>query len=86
MVETAASQRSTILSTHRHNTCSRIFVGPTPRNWTYKKKSWWFSKSRSATGTRGRVKSFRASLDVIGPTHIDMEPSELILEETQQTR
>jgi hypothetical protein len=30
---------------HLHSTTRRIFIGPKPTNWSYKKKSFFFSKS-----------------------------------------
>ncbi|CAG8805834.1 12228_t:CDS:2, partial [Racocetra persica] len=59
------------MSLHLHSTFRRVFVGPTPVNWNYKKKSFWFSKSDRAVhrGTRKR-KTFRAATDVIGPTNM----------------
>ncbi|CAG8573882.1 14357_t:CDS:2, partial [Dentiscutata heterogama] len=59
------------MSLHLHSTSRRIFVGPIPANWNYKKKSIWFSKSEKAVhhGTRRR-KTFRAASDVVGPNNI----------------
>ncbi|CAG8553080.1 7854_t:CDS:2 [Cetraspora pellucida] len=59
------------MSLHLHSTFRRIFVGPTPVNWNYKKKSFWFSKSERAVhhGSR-RKKTFRAATDVIGTTNM----------------
>ncbi|CAG8631791.1 11973_t:CDS:2, partial [Cetraspora pellucida] len=59
------------MSLHLHSTFRRIFVGPTPVNWNYKKKSFWFSKSERAVhhGSR-RQKTFRAATDVIGTTNM----------------
>ncbi|RIB14956.1 Pleckstrin homology domain-containing protein [Gigaspora rosea] len=59
------------MSLHLHSTSRRVFIGPTPANWNYKKTSLWFSKSEKAVhhGTRRR-KTFRAESDVVGPNNM----------------
>src|SRR5688572_3359354 len=42
------TEPSNSLSSHLHSTTRRIFIGPTPTNWSYKKKSFFFSKSNHA--------------------------------------
>jgi hypothetical protein len=37
-------EKSNKMSLHLHSTTRRIFIGPTPANWSYKKKSLLFSK------------------------------------------
>src|SRR6266540_1324625 len=66
------SSISTPLSKHLHSTNRRIFIGPTPLNWSYKKTSLWFSKSDQATHHNGpnRQRTFRAEPEVKGPTNI----------------
>ncbi|CAI2176254.1 11906_t:CDS:2 [Funneliformis geosporum] len=63
---------STPLSKHLHSTTRRIFIGPTPSNWSYKKSSLWFSKSDQATHHHGlnRQRTFRAEPEFRGPTNI----------------
>ncbi|CAB4381650.1 unnamed protein product [Rhizophagus irregularis] len=60
------------MSKHLHSTTRRIFIGPTPTNWSYKKSSFWFSKSEQATHHKGpnRQRTFRAEPEVKGPTNM----------------
>ncbi|RIA85001.1 Pleckstrin homology domain-containing protein [Glomus cerebriforme] len=60
------------MSRHLHSTSRRIFIGPTPSNWSYKKSSIWFSKSDQATHHKGpnRQRTFRAEPEVKGPTNM----------------
>ncbi|GBB85275.1 hypothetical protein RclHR1_11830006 [Rhizophagus clarus] len=60
------------MSKHLHSTTRRIFIGPTPANWSYKKSSFWFSKSDHATHHKGpnRQRTFRAEPEVKGPTNM----------------
>ncbi len=43
-----STPHSPTMSSHLHSTTRRIFIGPTPTNWSYKKKSFFFSKSNYA--------------------------------------
>ncbi|CAG8520002.1 7697_t:CDS:2 [Funneliformis mosseae] len=63
---------STPLSKHLHSTTRRIFIGPTPSNWSYKKNSLWFSKSDQAThhNSPNRQRTFRSEPEFRGPTNI----------------
>lgn len=64
------------LSLHLHLISRRIFVGPTPANWNYKKKSILFAKSDHAkhhhnhyNHRKGKQRTFRATLESIGPSN-----------------
>ncbi|RIA97755.1 Pleckstrin homology domain-containing protein [Glomus cerebriforme] len=71
-------------SFHLHSTSRRIFIGPTPINWSYKKKSFFFSKSHSFDpiiknnssrknkniNKNERRETFVASRDSIGPKNL----------------
>ena len=66
------SSISTSMSKHLHSTTRRVFIGPTPSNWSYKKSSLWFSKSDQAIHHQGpnRQKTFRAEPESKGPSNI----------------
>ncbi|CAG8606842.1 497_t:CDS:2 [Acaulospora morrowiae] len=56
------------MSQHLHSTSRRVFIGPTPMNWNYKKRSLLFSKSDQVEH-HGK-KTFRAESYAIGPNNV----------------
>ncbi|RHZ67772.1 hypothetical protein Glove_299g29 [Diversispora epigaea] len=77
------------LSLHLHFTSRRIFIGPTPVNWNYKKKSIWFSKSdqchqEKRPGKR-RQRTFIVEPGTIGPSNMSSLDFN-ILEKQQQRK
>ena len=66
------SSISAPMSKHLHSTTRRVFIGPTPLNWSYKKSSLWFSKNDQAIHHKGpnRQRTFRANSEVKGPANM----------------